>query len=368
MNILLDNLIFSWQKSGGVSVFWENILKLALRLNQTHHIELIEYPNAEDNIVRKTLDLSSLSTNVLCPFSFKWHRYQHLDWKAAKTPFIFHSSYYRVCTNPQAINIVTVHDFTYEHFISGPQKWLHTWQKRRSLRAADAIVCVSQNTCNDLLHFFPEIPEQKIHIIHNGVDKSYIPKNNSEPESTRKKLQLPKQYLLFVGNRASYKQFPYAAKLAKAVNLPLVIVGAPLSKQERQLLGNLQVVYQERNFVANHELQAYYSLATALVYPSLYEGFGIPVIEAQRCGCPVIAYNASSIPEVIGEDYPLLLPELDVSVASNWINQLLTDQSFRNSIITQGIENSLRFSWDKMQESYQALYTQLWAEHTSQTK
>jgi hypothetical protein len=100
----------------------------------------------------------------------------------------------------------------------------------------------------------------------------------------------------------------------------------------------------------------------------LYEGFGIPVIEAQRCGCPVIAYNASSIPEVIGEDYPLLLPELDVSVASNWINQLLTDQSFRNSIITQGIENSLRFSWDKMQESYQALYTQLWAEHTSQTK
>ena len=74
MNILLDNLIFSWQKSGGVSVFWENILKLALRLKQTHHIELIEYPNAEDNIVRKTLDLSSLSTNVLCPFSFKWHR------------------------------------------------------------------------------------------------------------------------------------------------------------------------------------------------------------------------------------------------------------------------------------------------------
>ena len=57
MNILLDNLIFSWQKSGGVSVFWENILKLALRLKQTHHIELIEYPNAEDNIVRKTLDL-----------------------------------------------------------------------------------------------------------------------------------------------------------------------------------------------------------------------------------------------------------------------------------------------------------------------
>ena len=161
---------------------------------------------------------------------------------------------------------------------------------------------------------------------------------------------------------------PYAAQLAKAVNLPLVIVGAPLSKQERQLLGNLQVVYQERNFVANHELQAYYSLATALVYPSLYEGFGIPVIEAQRCGCPVIAYNASSIPEVIGEDYPLLLPKLDVNVASNWINQLLTDQSFRNSIRTQGIENSLRFSWDKMQESYQTLYTQLWAEHTSQTK
>ena len=365
MNILLDNLIFSWQKSGGVSVFWENILKLALRLKQTHHIELIEYPNAEDNIVRKTLDLSSLSTNVLCPFSFKWHRYQHLDWKAAKTPFIFHSSYYRVCTNPQAINIVTVHDFTYEHFISGPKKWLHSWQKRRSLRAADAIVCVSQNTCNDLLHFFPEIPEQKIHIIHNGVDKSYIPKYNSEPESTRKQLQLPKQYLLFVGNRANYKQFPYAAQLAKAVDLPLVIVGAPLTKQERKFLANLQVNYQERNFVANQELQSYYSLATALVYPSLYEGFGIPVIEAQRCGCPVIAYNASSIPEVIGEDYPLLLSQLEIAPAAHWIQKLVANSDFRDQIQQKGIENSLRFSWEKMQEEYLSLYTQLWTMRSS---
>lgn len=360
MNILLDNLIFSWQKSGGISVFWENILKLALRLQQEHNVELIEYPHAAENIVRKTIDLSSLQTHLMHPLCFKWHRYQHLDWKQAQTPFIFHSSYFRVCTNPLAVNVVTVHDFTYEHFISGPKKWLHTWQKRRSLRAADAIVCVSQNTCDDLQYFFPEIPSHKIHIIHNGVDSSYAAKYDNEPESTRKQFQLPERFLLFVGNRASYKQFPYAAKLAKAVHLPLVIVGALLSKQERQLLDNLQVIYQERNFIANNELQAYYSLATALVYPSLYEGFGIPVIEAQRCGCPVIAYNASSIPEVIGEDYPLMLPQLDVNIASHWIHQLLSDPSYRNNIRLKGIENSLRFSWDKMQESYQALYTQLW--------
>lgn len=171
---------------------------------------------------------------------------------------------------------------------------------------------------------------------------------------------MPKQYLLFVGNRANYKQFPYAAQLAKAVDLPLVIVGAPLTKQEQKFLANLQVNYQERNFVANQELQSYYSLATALVYPSLYEGFGIPVIEAQRCGCPVIAYNASSIPEVIGEDYPLLLSQLEIAPAAHWIQKLVADSDFRDQIQQKGIENSLRFSWEKMQDEYLSLYTQLW--------
>ena len=115
--------------------------------------------------------------------------------------------------------------------------------------------------------------------------------------------------------------------------------------------------YVYTGFLSNEELNELYNQAICLAYPSAYEGFGIPVLEVQRAGCPVIAYNASSIPEVIGET-PLLLNTLTVSEFHDKLN-LLKQGSVRNEVIVAGLENSQRFSWKKMGEEYVELYKEL---------
>ena len=107
-------------------------------------------------------------------------------------------------------------------------------------------------------------------------------------------------------------------------------------------------------FLPNKELNVIYNHAAALVYPSAYEGFGIPVIEAQRAGCPVIAYNGSSIPEIIG-DTPLLMSELSEKELLDKLEQL-SDRELMKKVRAEGLENAKRFSWDKMYEGYLELY------------
>lgn len=356
MKIVLDNLIFSWQKLGGISVFWSKIVDLVIRRIPTEKALFLEYPFPTANIVRQQLSLPPSRLHLLPRFCFTLQRYLNLSLSFLREPFIFHSSYYRICTNPNAVNIITVHDFTYEKYTSGLTRFVHVFQKHRALKKADFIVCISENTRQDLFRHLPGLRPEKVGVIHNGVNENYRPLSDEELSTS---LSLPPHFLLFVGSRAPYKQFDFSAQVAHAAGLPLLVVGAPLSPEEQQRLQHLDVKYIGKPFATDEELCRYYNQATALLYPSEYEGFGIPVIEAQRCGCPVIALNASSIPEVIGQ-YPLLLDRLSVERAATLIQRLLHDSDFREDVRKLGIDNSRRFSWEKMQDQYLALYQQLW--------
>ena len=112
--------------------------------------------------------------------------------------------------------------------------------------------------------------------------------------------------------------------------------------------------YVDTGFLSNEKLNELYNYAAALVYPSSYEGFGIPVLEAQRAGCPVIAYNGSSIPEIIGKT-PLLMHELSEKELFDKIS-ILSDKQLVEEIRKTGLENSMRFSWDNMYRQYMDLY------------
>lgn len=360
MKIVLDNLIFSWQKIGGISVFWSKIIDLVIHRFPSEQTILFEYPSPTTNIVRKQLDIPQNRIRSLSRFCFCVQRYLNLTLPSLREPFLFHSSYYRVCTNPNAINIITVHDFTYEKYTSGLTRFIHILHKYKALRRADLIVCISENTRQDLLHYLPDLPLEKVRVIHNGVSEIYRPLSLEEiPE-----YDLPPHYLLFVGSRASYKQFSFAVRVAHAADLPLLVVGAPLSSEEEQRLRQSNVKYIAKPYATDEELCHYYNKATALLYPSEYEGFGIPVIEAQRCGCPVIAFNSSSIPEIIG-NYPLLLDQLSIPQASSLVHRLIHDLEFRKQVKQIGWQNSHRFSWTKMQDEYFALYRQLWEQKFS---
>lgn len=352
MHIVLDNIVFSLQKSGGISVVWQELIKRLIKYGN-YDLSFLEYVHAIDNICRKDILMPLVSVKSFCVLPAMVERFLN-PMVDKKDPFIFHSSYYRYCSNKAAINITTVHDFTYEYFLKGIGSKLHTWQKFRALRHSDYIVCISENTKRDLLKFMPDIDENKVRVIYNGVSEDYF-----ETSENLCSINIPfekKSYLVFVGSRVNYKNFELAVRSIGKTSYSLLIVGAKLSNDEQKLVNDClpQNRWHSAGFMSNHDLNIAYNNAAALLYPSKYEGFGIPVLEAQRAGCPVIAYNGSSIPEVIG-DTPLLMNELSEEELLEKM-KLLSDNRLIENVITKGLENSKRFSWDKMYHDYKNLY------------
>ena len=158
-----------------------------------------------------------------------------------------------------------------------------------------------------------------------------------------------------ISRRDGYKNFEVALNIAKQSGMRLKIVGRKLSEEEQKHVADvLENNYEDLGFVSDEELNSLYNKAFALIYPSSYEGFGLPVIEAQRAGCPVLALNKSSIPEIIGNKEILVADE----AVSSFIEKIdkLKNLEFRKRIIADGIENSNRFSWDNTYKGYLELY------------
>lgn len=348
--IVLDNIAFSLQKSGGISVVWQNIIENLIKDNR-FNVRFIEYKGFEDNIFRKMLsidrNLIDRRKHVFLPIERYLSPHLRLP-----TPFVFHSSYYRVCDNDYARNITTVHDFTYEqNGLHSLATRVHKWQKYKAISHSNIVVCISENTKRDMFRYLPDSRKKKVHVIYNGVSEEY--------RIVEHKVSKYDNFVLFVGARRGYKNFEFLIESIADTNYKVLVCGKPLSEEETAYLNNKigQDRYLVKSYIPNTELNEIYNSVLCLVYPSSYEGFGIPVIEAQRAGCPVIAFNASSIPEIIGET-PLLLDKLDASDLLRKIK--LTENAYiRAEIVESGIENSKRFSWRKMYEQYSQLYLQL---------
>lgn len=347
--IFLDNIIFSLQKSGGISVVWQNIINTLIKKNKS--FGCLEYEHATENICRKLLKVDNHLIDFKSSLPFSIERYINPKLKYNK-PFIFHSSYYRTCNNPNAINITTVHDFTYELFRGGLIKWIHCWQKHRAIRNSDYIVCITENTKRDLLRFLPNVDVSKIRVIHNGVSERFYQLKQRVTNNLGK-------YVIFIGWRVDYKNFKLTVEALKGTEYKLAIVGAPLNEKEIKYLNSTigENNYKSYVRISDNELNELYNNAFALAYPSEYEGFGIPVLEAQRAGCPVIAYNGSSIPEIIG-DTSLLLNTATVSEFREKLFSL-ENLELRHSIIKNGFENAKKYSWDRMGEEYLNLYEEI---------
>ena len=347
MKILLDNIIYSLQKSGGASVVWTEHLKRLVKDTQFNSY-FIEYNNARDNIFRQNLSLTDAFIERRSSIGLKLFRY--IDVKSQiEEEHLFHSSHYRIDKNPSAKNITTVHDFVYEKYVSGFRQKVHSAQKWHAIRKADAVICISESTKRDLLTYLPDVNENKVYVVHNGVNSLFRKMKTAEY-----KLKLPfetNEYAIYVGSRhVPYKNFATVIKICKQLNIPLIMVGGEYmgDKETAFLTDQLgQGHFTSMRGTSNEDLNELYNRACILLYPSLYEGFGIPVIEAQRCGCPVLCMESSSIPEIAG-DSELCMP-IGSSIAEicSRIGELIRNTSFLGKEISKGLENSQRFSWDK---------------------
>lgn len=346
--IYLDNIIFSLQKTGGISSVWANLLYNLI--TQQLQLKLIEYPHSEDNIFRKQLHIDEKSiiynnhfNKILSQFTSP-----KIDFG---NKFIFHSSYFRTCNNKKAINVTTVHDFIYEQGNPTLKEKLRIKLNYSAIRKSDAIVCVSENTKKDLFKYLPDTDSSKVFVIHNGVSDDYNKLDIVPYPELR-------DSILFVGGRQSYKNFDFVVKSLVATNYKLIVCGADLKDDEKFLLEKyIPHRYSLISFPSNEELNKLYNSVYCLAYPSSYEGFGLPVLEAQRAGCPVIALNCSSIPEIIGET-PILMKDMNKTAFLTSLDKLNVD-SIRNTVIDKGLDNSKRYSWKKMADEYLKLYQNL---------
>lgn len=269
---------------------------------------------------------------------------------------LFISTYYTAPTRTQSV--VMVHDMIPEvlgQYLSNPM-----WQEKHwSIRQASHYICVSRNTARDLQKFFPQISEEQITTAHNGVDLSFQPVGHQVIQEFKARYGITKPYYLLMGSRMGwmgYKNtilfFKAFTQLKNKQDFEIVCVGHETSL-EPEFLPYITDTRVHLLPLTDVEVPMAYSGAVALVYPSKYEGFGLPILEAMACGCPVITCANASIPEVAG-DAALYVGDEDTQGLTLALQQVQQSE-VRNRLTQKGLAQAKQFSWQRTAEQVRSV-------------
>jgi len=254
--------------------------------------------------------------------------------------------------------VMTVYDLSYKRF---PQAfrplnrfYLNTFTAHSAKRAR-AIITISESTRQDVIRYFHVAPEQ-VRTVYCGVDEGFRPLPQAQVEAFKAQQGLPQGFILFIGTIEPRKNVAalikaYAAWRRRAGQAPKLIIGGGKGWYYGQVFALVEslglrddVIFP--GYLPQADLPMWYNAATIFVYPSLFEGFGLPVLEAMACGTPVITSKASSLPEVVGEAGMLVDPT-DVDNLSYALERVFNDLTLRDSMRQKGLAQSAKFSWHK---------------------
>jgi mannosyltransferase len=342
----LDCIIFGLQPFGGISNYWARLVAYA-STNPTIACSLV---------VPKQLKYREIANSWSKGMPVHRERLdariaRYLSASTGKNGDVFHTSYYRLPRTRVNKYIVTVYDFTYERYGRGLARFVHTRQKLSSIRRADIVLCISESTRRDVLELCPDVDIGKLRVAHLGVDREAFYQDKTPSTATTEKV------VLFLGKRVDYKRFDIAVDAVRqSPDLSLGVVGPTLSQNEREMLTQqLGDRWQEYGPVDAVQLRRLYSSAYAFIFPSDYEGFGLPVLEAMACGCPVVAAAKSSLPEVGGAAAHYAGSQNGEAYASE-LRELSVTQ-VRKETILAGLSQAASFDWSHTFRQTLSAYT-----------
>lgn len=340
-----DHIIFSLQKRGGISNWWQNHCSL---LRDRIKCPITEFgPYTASGLQGQALRLSSPGGTGGEPGKF---------WFISRVPTsasvkFFHSSYFRIPRRGPKV-VVSYFDASMPR-IKSLRGLMHRWLQARCLRRANLIHCISHHTAREMLEVFPWIDAARVRVVPLGIDLL-------EDEIPVPEIGNNQKFVMFVGRRGGYKNGRLAIEtIAKLPELTAVFIGGgPWSTEETALIESLQVAGRVRQLanIPDAGLRWLYRRAAALWYPSSNEGFGFPAIEAAAVGCPVVAAAGHAVEEVV-QDYAELLanPTVESMVAATK-RSIAMD---RAELMRRGQVVAQRYSWRRYADAMATVYAEL---------
>ena len=349
LRVLYDGSIYSHQVAGGISRYFANIIKNLppdfAPILTTKNSRILNYP--EHPALKIYNSPVFRPGRIAIPLGKLYFRAV----ERIVRPHLIHPTYYSRLTDEKMSHrrcplVITVWDMIHEIFSATMDPHgVGAREKKEAILGSDAVLCISESTKADLLDRVA-VPEERIIVTHlaSEIDDFISHGDEAVPEQP---------YFLYVGSRAPYKNFDGLCKALsilseKMTDVRLCVVGSPFNSKENELIGKLGIMKVIENYgeVADSHLAKLYRCSVAFVYPSFYEGFGIPLLEAMACGTAIIASNCSSIPEVVG-DAAMLFEPSDTNSLAEALFFMLDHPAKRSDFISKGNERAKSFSWEK---------------------
>ena len=351
----------------GIGTYIRNILIELSRLDRsTEYVVLCRPDDVEAGevlgtnfrMVPETAPPYSIAEQVRIPLSLARERVR-----------MVHEPHYVLPPAIRCRSVVTIHDcihLMFPQYLPGRLAYVYAKASMWSAtRKADRILTVSEASKRDILRFF-DVPADKVAVIYNAIDERFLaPANEERIDLVKQRYQLDHPFVLYVGNIKPHKNLERLidafgrARGQCSSDLKLIIIGDEISKYPplRQAVHKHKLDKHVRflGFQPMETLAVFYRLARAFVFPSLYEGFGLPPLEAMACGTPVVTSNVSSLPEVAG-GAALLVDPHDADAIAHGICRAVTDDTLRAELIARGLERARSFSWAQSVRKIHAIY------------
>jgi len=380
LRIGIDARFLTHPQAGGFKTYTKGLVEALARIDQNNRYLLyVDRPMEHDFLKQQDNFTVRTVSSKLSAFSMPLREQILLPWRIAKDDLDL--VHFPCLTSPlwsPCPYVLTVHDTIWLHnhpYGRSPKRWgmwlYNRWVPVWAIRHARLIIAVSRATKHDIVKYL-RVPSAKIIKIPEAAGDIFVPQlDRARLEGVRRRYKLDSDFILGIGSASPRKNiqalihaFALDPFLRSKYQLVIVWTHSLLEQELQREISTLEIAHQVRFLrrVSNEDLALLYNAASLFVFPSLYEGFGLPPLEAMACGTPVVAANNSSIPEVVG-DAAILVDASDVKAIAEAMTQVLTDMNLRHELRERGLQRAQMFSWERCARETLTVYERAAAGH-----